>query len=294
MTAQIERGIGYATRTPAMSTGLPRFTFWTAKDNAKMEKLNYAAERKSALSSIEKICGSSESPEKKYIELLQTAFDSAHRICNSASSGRPLDLRDLLTFSFARPAMYKLEVASLNFDGWPETSGIIFNIFARQSAMELAGAFVAAVVGRLYATEPLDFLRKLEKQDEIEMSAMTDWLERAFSNLRDRLDLSNPTYFDRDSQLLALQLDAESERFFNEKTSTEKPNATATTEPETTATDWGRSDHKATVCRWIRARYLKNGKTNKAEVIRAALAYFGLPADYERRVRTEYDKRHKK
>ncbi len=84
------------------------------------------------------------------------------------------------------------------------------------------------------------------------------------------------------------------EQWFTQKTSTEKPNATATTEPETTATDWGRSDHKATVCRWIRARYLKNGKTNKAEVIRAALAYFGLPADYERRVRTEYDKRHKK
>lgn len=65
-------------------------------------------------------------------------------------------------------------------------------------------------------------------------------------------------------------------------------------EADTPGTDWDRPDHKSAVCKWIHKTYNGEGKPIKSKVIRAALVHFGLPRDYERRVRTEYDKRQKK
>lgn len=186
-----------------------------------MKKLNYAANREVAISTIEQIRGSSESPERKYIDLLKIAFYSAHQICKSAGDGSTLDIRDLLTFSLAKAAMHRTEFTSLNFDGWPETPGITFNVCTRQSARELAGAFVAAVAMELSKTKPHDFLYELEEQDSIEMATLTDWLVQAFQNLRVRLDLSNPALFDRDAESVALKLFAEAKLFFSPDASKE-------------------------------------------------------------------------
>ncbi len=74
----------------------------------------------------------------------------------------------------------------------------------------------------------------------------------------------------------------------------DEPAETIPPKSDGTPMDWNRPDHKTQICKWIRTEYSKKGKANKAGVIRAALVHFGLPSEYERRIRTEYDKRNKK
>lgn len=197
-----------------------------------MEKFDYSKEHNAARQSIDRILASTDTPEKKYIDLLQLAFYSAHQICLCAADGRMLMIRNLLAFSFAKTAMHTPIFWCVRFDGWPETPGITFNIFARQSARELAGAFTAAVSGRLFAAEPKDLLYNMEEQEDITHSEFVDWLARAFSNLRDALDLDNSVIFNRDAESLAYKLASEAKVYFADAILDEPNNLIALTEQQ--------------------------------------------------------------
>lgn len=55
--------------------------------------------------------------------------------------------------------------------------------------------------------------------------------------------------------------------------------------------DWGRSEDKTRVCKWIHQLWLKRGKPSKADIVREAMRHFHLPHDYYHRVRKEYNQR---
>jgi len=185
-----------------------------------MKKLDLSRELEYANRCAKEFIDSADSLEKKYVNLLSTAFAAACRVCFQFGDNRPLEIMDLLLFLRATWEMHRQEFKTLRFDGWPETPGMVFNIFAKNSvftgnsALEIAGKITAAVAERLYAADKQGALLELEEEGKVDESALNEWALRAAADLRDRLDLSNPEIFKENTDSLILKLDDEAERFF--------------------------------------------------------------------------------
>jgi hypothetical protein len=96
-----------------------------------MGKLDLSRELEYANRCAKEIIDSADSLEKKYVNLLGTAFAAACRVCFRFGDNRPLEIMDLLLFLRATWEMHRQEFKTLRFDGWPETPGMVFNIFAK-------------------------------------------------------------------------------------------------------------------------------------------------------------------
>lgn len=178
-----------------------------------MKKLDLSQELEYANRCIEELSSTSDSLEKKYADLLSTAFAAACRVCFQFGDNRPLEIMDLLLFLRATWEMHRQEFKTLRFDGWPETPDMVFNVFEGNSAREIAGMFTAAVVERLYAADKQGVLFAIEEEGKADESALNEWALRAAADLRDRLDLSNPAIFKQNTESLMLKLKKEAERF---------------------------------------------------------------------------------
>jgi len=180
----------------------------------QMGKLDLSRELEYANRCAKEFIDSADSLEKKYADLLSTAFAAACRVCFQFGDNRPLEIMDLLLLLRAKWEMHRQEFADLRFDGWPETPDMVFNVFEGNSAREIAGMFTAAMVERLYAADKQGALLELEEEGKVDESALNEWALRAAAELRNRIDLSNPVYVKRDAKVLYRMLQKEAERFF--------------------------------------------------------------------------------
>ena len=179
-----------------------------------MGKLDLSRELEYANRCAKEFIDSADSLEKKYADLLSTAFAAACRVCFQFGDNRPLEIMDLLLLLRAKWEMHRQEFADLRFDGWPETPDMVFNVFEGNSARELAGKFTAAVVERLYAADKQGVLFAIEEEGKADESALNEWALRAAAELRNRLRMNNPEIFKENTDSLILKLDDEAERFF--------------------------------------------------------------------------------
>jgi len=159
-----------------------------------------------------------DTPEKRYICHLQGAFLTASKTCLTAGGMKiGLSCSDLIDFMNAKEAMDGEDFWAVNqtgFDGWPRTPGITFSLFARDSARELAGAFVAKVAELIHAADPQNILFRLQEGQAVTQKELDDWRAAAFMKLHKALDLTRPAEFRRDCESLELKLGAEAEAYF--------------------------------------------------------------------------------
>lgn len=179
-----------------------------------MKKLDLSRELEYANRCAKEFIDSADSLEKKYVNLLSTAFAAACRVCFQFGDNRPLEIMDLLLFLRATWEMHRQEFKTLRFDGWPETPRMVFNGFIGDSVRELAGKFTAAVAERLSAADHQGVLFELEEEGKVDESALNEWALRAAAELRNRIDLSDPAYLKQDGEALNRMLQKEAERFF--------------------------------------------------------------------------------
>jgi hypothetical protein len=173
--------------------------------------MDYLRDREYAKRMIEEVYSTQKTQKGKYLELLKMAFYASSQICLSAIDNRPLRVEELLLLEQAKTAMHANDFENLNFADWPQHAGMTFLRFARRSARELMGAFVAAVGGIVFKVDKKYVMDRLVEGEKVGEKEIQAFLTKVFGAIQKEFNLTNADYFNRDCEALVDKFLAETD-----------------------------------------------------------------------------------